>query len=55
VLLDLRDQIDRLLTVALGEVDTEGVVDRRQALGEDGVDDHALDLDDLAHVLPGAV
>jgi hypothetical protein len=51
VLLHLRDQPDRRLVVALRELDPQGGVDLGQPLGEDGIDDDALDLDDLADVL----
>ena len=48
VLLHLRDQ--RPGRVAFGDVDLEGGVDLREPVGEDGVDDDALDLDDSACV-----
>ena len=49
MLLHLRDQRARR-AVWLGHLDGEGAVDRRQRVGEDGVDDDALDLDDPAGV-----
>ena len=48
VLLHLRDERPRL--VALGDLDLERRVDLRKLVGEDGVDDDALDLDDPARV-----
>ena len=51
VLLDLGDQVDAAVSVCARDLDRERVVDLRQLAGEDGVDDDALDLDDLAHVL----
>ena len=51
VLLDLGDQVDRRAAVLLGDLDAQGVVDARELAVEDGVDDDALDLDDLADVL----
>ena len=51
VLLDLGDQVDRGAAVLLGDLDAQGVVDARELAVEGGVDDDALDLDDLADVL----
>ena len=51
MLLDLGDQVDRGPVVLLGDLDAKGVVDARELAVEDGVDDDALDLDDLADVL----
>ena len=48
VLLHLRDQ--RAGRVTFGDLDLEGGVDLREPVGEDGVDDDALDLDDPARV-----
>ena len=45
VLLYLRDQVS-----AIGEVDSHRVVDLRQLLGEDRVDDDALDLHDRSDI-----
>ena len=42
MLLHLGDQLDRVLAVALWELDPEGVVDLGEVVGEDGVDDDAL-------------
>jgi len=47
VLLHLRDQV----ASAVRALDLERGVDLRQTVGEDRVDDYALDLDDLADVL----
>ena len=44
-------EVDRRAAVPLGERDPERAVDRGQAVGEDGVDHDALDLDDPADVL----
>ncbi len=49
MLLHLRDQRSRR-AVWLGHLDGESAVDRGQPIGEDGVDDDALDLDDPAGV-----
>ena len=49
MLLHLRDQRSRR-AIRLGHLDGEGAVDRGQRVGEDGVDDDALDLDDPAGV-----
>jgi hypothetical protein len=51
VLLDLRDQRRGGRAVALGDVDPQRVQDLRQLVRKDGVEDDALDLDDLADVL----
>ncbi len=48
VLLYLRDE--RAARVAFGDLDLEGRVDLGEKIGEDGVDDDALDLDDPARV-----
>ena len=48
VLLHLRDE--RAGRVAFGDLDLEGGVDLGEPVGEDGVDDDALDLDDPARV-----
>ena len=48
VLLHLRDE--RAARVAFGDLDLEGGVDLGEPVGEDGVDDDALDLDDPARV-----
>ena len=50
VLLHLGDEVASP-AVRVGHGDTERVRDLGEALGEDGVDDDALDLDDLADVL----
>ena len=51
MLLHLGDQVDRGAAVLLGDMDAQGVVDARELAVEDGVDDNALDLHDLADVL----
>ena len=51
MLLHLRDQVERRGAVAAGDRDPERVVDLRERAREDGVDDDALHLDDLADVL----
>ena len=48
VLLHLRDQ--RAARVAFGDLDLERGIDLGEPVGEDGVDDDALDLDDPARV-----
>ena len=50
MLLHLGDQVDRRAPVGCRDRDAERVVDLGQLVGEDGVDDDALDLDDLADV-----
>ena len=64
VLLDLGDQVEGGSPLLLRHRDAERVVDGREAPVKDGVDDDALDLDDLARVvvshespgrLPGSV
>src|SRR5439155_15355422 len=47
------DQHPRLVAVGRGNVDPQGRVDLGETLGEDGVDDDALDLDYLADILGG--
>src|SRR5262249_46177057 len=51
MLLDLGDQVDRRTAVLLGDGDANGVVDLRQAIGEDRIEHDALDLDDLADIV----
>jgi hypothetical protein len=51
VLLDLGDEVDRRTAVLLGDLDPQRVVDARELAVEDGVDDDAPDLDDLADVV----
>src|SRR2546422_908763 len=51
VLLHLGDQVDRRAPVALRNGDPKRRIDLRQLVGKEGVDDHALDLDQLADVL----
>jgi hypothetical protein len=48
VLLDLCDQVEGLPAFLLRHLDAERVVDGGKASMEDGVDDDALDFDDLA-------
>ena len=50
MLLHLGDEIDPGPAVRARRPRCEGVVDLRQLVGEDGIDDDALDLDDLADV-----
>ena len=51
MLLHLHDQVDRGAPALLGDLDAQRVEDLRELLVEDGVDDDAPDLDDLADVL----
>ena len=51
VLLDLGDQVDRGAAVLLGDLRCAGRCRCSELAVEDGVDDDALDLDDLADVL----
>jgi hypothetical protein len=51
MLLDLGDQVESGSPLLLRHLDSECVVDPGEAPVEDGVDDDALDLDDLARVL----
>ena len=51
VLLHLGDQVETRGAVLARDGDAQRVVDLGQRAGEDGVDDDALDLDDLAHIV----
>ena len=50
MLLDLGDQLERISAVLRRNLHLERAVDRGQLTGEDGVDDDASDLDDLADI-----